>query len=80
MARRQHTHKERSPGGVQRWRGGVYLRLVPHGALAQHGDLGSGLLLQSLNGVALGTQDLAHKVELEKPQAEGARGERRQKM
>lgn len=56
--------------------GGVYLRLVPHGALAQYGNLGSGLLLQSLNSVSLGTQDLAHKVELEKPQVEGERGKR----
>lgn len=43
-----------------------YFSFVSHGAFAQHGDLGPGFLLQTLDGVALGSQDLAHEIELEK--------------
>ena len=42
----------------------VHLLLVPHGALAQDGHLGHGLLLEPLQRVALGPEDLAHKVKL----------------
>lgn len=43
-----------------------HLVLVPHGALAQDRNLGSGVLLQSFDGAALGTENLPHKVELNK--------------
>lgn len=41
-----------------------YLGLVPHGSFAQHRDLGSGLLLQTFDGVALRSQNLPHEIEL----------------
>lgn len=41
-----------------------YLGLVPHGSFAQHRDLGSGLFLQTFDGVALRSQNLPHEVEL----------------
>lgn len=42
----------------------AYLGFVSHGTLAQHRDLGAGLLLQTLDRVALRSQDLPHKIEL----------------
>lgn len=42
----------------------LYLRFVSHGSLAQHRDLGAGLLLQTLDCVALRSQNLAHEIEL----------------
>ena len=43
-----------------------HLGFVSHRALPQDRDLGSGLLLQSFDGVALWPQDLPYKVKLEK--------------
>ena len=43
---------------------GLYLFLVPHGALPPDHDLAAGLLLQLLGGHAAGAEDAAHKVEL----------------
>lgn len=48
--------------------GKYYLGLVPHGSFAQHGDLGSGLLLQTFDGVALRSQNLPHEIELAETQ------------
>lgn len=45
-----------------------YLGLVPHGSFAQHRDLGSGLFLQTFDGVALRSQNLPHKVKLTETQ------------
>lgn len=42
----------------------LYLGFVSHGSLAQHGDLGTGLLLQTLDCVALRSQNLPHEIEL----------------
>lgn len=42
----------------------TYLGFVSHGPLAQHRDLGSGLLLQTLDRVALRSQDLPHEIKL----------------
>lgn len=41
-----------------------YLRFVSHGPLAQHGDLSPSLLLQTLDCVALRSQNLSHEIEL----------------
>ncbi len=43
----------------------AHLLFVPHGSPAEHRHLGHGLLLQALHRVALRTQQLAHKVELQ---------------
>lgn len=48
-----------------------YLGLVPHGSFAQHRDLGSGLFLQTFDGVALRSQNLPHEVELTGTQNRG---------
>lgn len=42
----------------------VYLGFVSHGSFAQHRDLGSSLLLQTFDCVALRSQNLPHKIEL----------------
>lgn len=42
----------------------LYLGFVSHGSLAQNGDLGAGLLLQTLDCVALRSQNLPHEIEL----------------
>lgn len=41
-----------------------YLGFVSHGSFAQHRDLGSGLLLQTLDCIALRSQNLPHEIEL----------------
>lgn len=51
--------------------GKYYLGLVPHGSFAQHGDLGSGFLLQTFDGVALRSQNLPHEIELAETQKIG---------
>ena len=43
----------------------TYLLLVPHGAPAKYGHLGHSFLLQPLHRVALRSEQLPHKVELE---------------
>lgn len=43
-----------------------YLRLVSHGTFAQHRDLCSRFLLESLDRVPLGSQNLTNEVELKK--------------
>ena len=43
----------------------THLLLVPHGAPAKNGHLGHSFLLQPLHRVALRSQQLPHKVELE---------------
>lgn len=45
-------------------RGVYYLGFVSHGSFAQHRDLGSGLFLQTLDCIALRTQNLPHEIEL----------------
>jgi hypothetical protein len=44
----------------------AYLVLVPHGAPAQNGHFCHRVLLQSLQGVAFGSEQLPHEVKLQR--------------
>ena len=50
--------------------GVYYLGFVSHGAFAQDRDLGSSLFLQTFDRVALRSQNLPHKIELNAKEGE----------
>jgi hypothetical protein len=46
----------------------TYLLFIPHGSTAKDGHFSLGLILETLQGVALWTKQLAYKIELQREQ------------